>query len=60
MQLPTISNENYVICETDITEDNLFVALKSMSNNKSPGNDGLSEEFYQPFWEDIKMFSLIR
>ena len=25
-----------------------------MPNNKSPGNDGLSKEFYEPFWEDIK------
>ena len=54
MQLPTISVENYVKCETDITEDNLFVVLKSMLNNKSPGNDGLYKEFYEAFWEDIK------
>ena len=27
IQLPTISDENYAKCETDITEDNLFVAL---------------------------------
>ena len=25
-----------------------------MLNNKSPGNDGLSKEFYETFWEDIK------
>ena len=25
-----------------------------MPNNKSPGNDGFSKEFYEPFWEDIK------
>ena len=54
MQLPTINFENYVECETDITEDNLFVVLKSMFNNKSPGNDGLYKEFYEAFWEDIK------
>ena len=35
-------------------QDNLFVALKGMLNNKSPGNDGLSKEFYETFWEDIK------
>ena len=43
IQLPTISDENYAKCETDIAEDNLFVAPKSMPNNKSPGNDGLSK-----------------
>ena len=34
-------------------EDNLFVALKSMPNNKSPSNDGLYKEFYEAYWEDI-------
>ena len=35
MHLPTISDENYNICEAEITEDNL-VALKSRPNNKTP------------------------
>ena len=25
-----------------------------MENNKSPGNDGLSKEFYECFWDEIK------
>ena len=25
-----------------------------MPNNKSPGNDGLTKEFYESFWEEIK------
>ena len=25
-----------------------------MFNNKSPGNDGLSKELQETFWEDIK------
>ena len=25
-----------------------------MSNNKSPRNDGLTKEFYETFWEDLK------
>ena len=29
-------------------------ALKSMSNDKSPGNDGLTKEFYETFWNEIK------
>ena len=26
-----------------------------MSKNKSPGNDGLTKEFYEVFWEDLKI-----
>ena len=54
IQLPTITDGNYAKDETDITADNLFVALKSKPNNKSPGNDGLSKGFYEALWEDIK------
>ena len=43
MHLPTTSDENYNICEAEITEDNLFLALKSIPNNTTPGNDGLSK-----------------
>ena len=54
IHLPIISDENYTICEAEVTEDNLLVALKSIPNNKTPGNDRLSKEFYETFWEDIK------
>ena len=25
-----------------------------MQNNKTPGNDGLTKEFYETFWNEIK------
>ena len=53
---PTISDENYTISEAEIIEDNRLVVLKSKSNNKTPGYDGLTKEFYETFWEDIKDF----
>ena len=51
IQLRTISDENYTTFEAEITEDNLLVALKSIHNNKTPGNDNLSKEFYEIFWK---------
>ena len=35
IQLPTFSDEYYAKYESDMAEDNLFVALKSMPNNTS-------------------------
>ena len=37
------------LCEGIVTEKELLTALKSMDNNKSPGNDGLTKEFYMTF-----------
>ena len=34
----------------------LITALKSIPNGKSPGNDGLSKEFYEHFWVDLKFY----
>ena len=34
----------------------------SFDNNKSPGNDGLTKEFYQTIWQDVKdiFFNLLQ
>ena len=37
---------------------NFLISLKSMQNNKTPGNDGLTKEFYETFWNEIKYFFL--
>ena len=37
-----------------MTEKELYNALIGINNNKSPGNDELTKEFYYTFWNDIK------
>ena len=38
----------------DLTDKELLNALKGILNNKSPGNDGLTKEFYETFWDELK------
>ena len=48
-------NENQTLkCEGAITECELLKALTSMDNDKSPGNDGITKEFYIKFWDVVK------
>ena len=51
---PLQKEDNYK-CEGILTEDECYNALKGMKSNKTPGNDGLSKEFYATFWKDIGM-----
>ena len=39
--------------EGPLSLDELWAALCSMENNKSPGSDGLPKEFYVAFWDVI-------
>ena len=41
-------------CKGDLTEEKIYKSLTSFKNNKSPGNDRLTIEFYCCFWNDIK------
>ena len=50
----TGEQEQSQTCEGPISENKLLKVLQNMSNNKSPGNDGLTKEFYETFWEDLK------
>ena len=51
--LPKLGLESKELCEGNITQGECIAVLKEMKGNKSPGNDGLSVEFYELFWPVI-------
>ena len=52
--LPVLTQEQKQDCETEISEKEVIDELKSFSYNKSPGNDGLTKEFFEAFWSELK------
>ena len=54
LNIPKLSEDKSKLCEEDLTEKGLYNSQKSMRNNKSPGNDDLTKEFYETFWNELK------
>ena len=54
IEIPKLTKEKSQKCKGEITEEEHLKALKKMPNNKSPGNDGITKEFYEAFWDDLK------
>ena len=52
--IPKLNEEEKKICEGLITFHECELVVKEFKCNKSPGNDGLSIEFYKQFWNEIK------
>ena len=48
--IPKLPDNARNSCEGLITEEELLKAVRSMENNKSPGFDGLTTNFYKHFW----------
>ena len=55
IQIPRYTEEQSAKCEISISEDELICALKNMPKNKSLGNNGLKKEFYETFWDELKI-----
>ena len=46
-------NPLQTLCEGMISEEECLTALKEFKNNKTPGTDGFSAEFYKFLWSDL-------
>jgi len=44
--------------DLDISKEEILSTLKNMKNDKTPGTDGFSAEFYKFFWKDLGNFLL--
>ena len=49
--MPNLSAQDKQFCDLPITSDECFNTLNTFKKNKSPGNDGLTFEFYKQFWD---------
>ena len=54
ISLPVINNDFFNLCENDLTEDELLVSLKTMQNNKTPGNEIEWNEIEYVFLKSLK------
>ena len=50
-----LSGESANICKGKATKEECINYLNEIKNDKSPGSDGLTSEFYKRFWEEIEM-----
>ena len=51
--LPKLTTAQKQLCEADLSLDEIKSSLSTFSKNKSPGNDGITTEFYLKFWDNI-------
>ena len=54
VDIPNLSENQKKLCGENSTWKYLYISLKSMQSEKSPGNDGLTREFYETFWTELK------
>ena len=52
--IPQLNELDKEICESVLTLEECAKALQKLPNNKSPGSDGFTTNFYKFFWPDIK------
>ena len=53
VDIPKLSDEDQQLLEKDLTLEELKKAVSSFSDNKTPGEDGFTKEFYETFFDLI-------
>lgn len=56
--VPKLSNAESLLLEGELTFEETTETLRNMVNNKSPGSDGFSAEFFKVFWQKLGHFVL--
>ena len=56
LNIPKLSHEAKTSCKGKLTVKECWNALDSMGNNKSPGNDGFTKEFYLAFFNNLNQY----
>ncbi len=51
--IPILNEVDKIKCEGDVTIQECEHVLNTFKENKSPGNDGITVEFYKHFWGEI-------
>ena len=55
ISIPQLTQDQSRDCKLIMSEKDLLLVLKTMPNNKCPSNDSLTKEFYEFFWDDLKL-----
>ena len=54
IKIPQLEEIEKKLCDEEITMEEVAKSLKELPNNKTPGTDGLTTDFYKFFWPKIK------
>ena len=54
--LKSLGHNDAILCDGSVSKNEILHALQSMKANKSPGNDGLTSEFYSSFFDLVADF----
>ena len=53
LEVPKLTTNDAQVCEGKLTVVECFKSLQLFENNKLPGDDGLTVEFYKAFWNVV-------